>query len=99
MAFAYMDNDQLIKYFKFVELCTSGYLRTTVSANNGRMEFQVFERESLDIMTLAMPLFTFLIRLFIEFCLARSLSGKHQCHADINASVAINRKRCRFEYT
>jgi hypothetical protein len=81
-----MDNDQLIRYFELAVLYTTGYLMLTVSTNNGRMEFQVFGRESSDITTLAMLIVTFLI-LFVEFCLARSLSGKHQRHTDIDASV------------
>jgi hypothetical protein len=84
-----MDNDQLIRYFELAVLYTTGYLMLTVSTNNGRMEFQVFGRESSDIMTLAMLIVTFLI-LFVEFCHARSLSGKHQRHTDIGASVGDN---------
>jgi hypothetical protein len=37
-------------------------------------------------MTLAMLIVTFLI-LFVELCLARSLSGKHQRRTDIDASA------------
>jgi hypothetical protein len=79
-----MDNDQLIRYFELAVLYTTGYLMLTVSTNNGRMEFQ-----SSDIMTLAMLIVTFLI-LFVEFCHARSLSGKHQRHTDISASIGDN---------
>ena len=82
-----MDNDQLIRYFELVVLYTIGYLMSTVSTNNGRMEFPVFGREILDIMTSAMLIVTFLI-LFVEFCLGLSLSGKHRPHhTDINSSV------------
>jgi hypothetical protein len=74
-----MDNDQLIRYFELVVLYTIGYFMSTVSTNNGRMEFPVFGREILDIMTSAMLIVTFLI-LFVDFCLGLSLSGKHRPH-------------------
>lgn len=88
LAFAYMDNDQLIRYFELVVLYTIGYIMLTISTNNGRMEFQVvFGRESLDIMTSAMLIVTFLI-LFVKFCLGLSLSGRHRPHHNnINPSV------------
>ena len=84
-----MDNDQQIRYFEHAVLYTTGYIMSTVLTNNGRMEFQVFGREILDIMTSLMLIVTFLIP-FVEFCLALRLSGKHRHYTAIDASVGDN---------
>jgi uncharacterized membrane protein YidH (DUF202 family) len=66
VVFANMDNHPMIRFSLLVALYTIGFLILTVWTNNWRMEFRVLGKESLDIMTSAMPFVTFLI-LSVEF--------------------------------